>query len=90
MAEMTSDEPTTTANDSPWLTAPEAAARAKCSTKFLYRAIRAGKLRAVRLGARNDIRIHVGWLDAWLLAATVLNPDAPGDDVPIPLAFKPR
>jgi len=72
---------------SPWLTAREAAARAKCGINLLYAAIRAGKLRAVRLGARNDIRVHVTWVDAWMSAATVINPDAPGDDHPLPLAF---
>lgn len=76
--------------DSPWLTVPEAAARAKTGRNFIYDAIRAGRLRAVRLGARNDIRIHISWLDAWLTAATLVNPDAPGDDVVLPLAFAGR
>jgi excisionase family DNA binding protein len=88
------DEPTTTTttatttpDESPWLTAREAAARAKCSTKFLYASIRGGKLRAVRLGVRNDIRVHVTWLDAWIASATLINPNAPGDDITPPLAF---
>lgn len=78
---------TAPADVSPWLTVREAASRAKVGVKVIYAAIHAGKLRAVRLGARNDVRVHVQWVDAWMMAATVINPDAPGDDVPIPLAF---
>jgi len=80
---------TTHDDDSPWLTVREAAARAKVGRNLIYDAVRAGRLRAVRIGAR-DIRVHVTWLDAWLAAATLINPDAPGDDVPIPLAFSGR
>ncbi len=89
----TTTEPAATArarDDSPWLTPREAAARAKCGVKLLYASVRAGKLRAVRLGARNDIRIHTDWLDAWMAAATIINPNAPGADVPLPIAFQNR
>jgi excisionase family DNA binding protein len=37
---------------SPWLTAKEAAARARCSEKRIYRSVAAKHLKAVRLGSR--------------------------------------
>lgn len=92
MAITTNDEATTPATTaSPWLTPREAAARAKCGLGSIYAAVRGGKLRAVKLGDRNNIRIHEAWLDAWMLAATILNPDAPGGDVAVgPLPFRGR
>jgi excisionase family DNA binding protein len=63
-----------------WLTVKEAAARAKCSTRLIYENIQRGRLRASRLGTRNDIRILETWLMAWLVSLstpTVINPDAP-------------
>ena len=83
----TATAPTT---DSPWLTPREAAARAKCGVNALYAAVRAGKLKAVRLGARNNIRVHVEWLDAWLNSVVIVNPDAPGADHVPPLSFGKR
>lgn len=74
----------TPTTNTPWLTPPQAAARAQCGVKLLYAAIRAGRLKAVRLGARQQIRIHETWLDAWMLAAEIVNPDAPGEDRPLP------
>jgi excisionase family DNA binding protein len=77
-----------------WLTVKEAAARAKCSTRLIYENIQRGRLRASRLGTRNDIRILDAWLTAWLFSLstpTVVNPDAPelvGD--PQPLTFTRR
>jgi excisionase family DNA binding protein len=65
----------------PWLTPQQAAQRAQCSKKLVYNAVRAGKLKAARLGVRNDIRIHADWLDAWIAAAAItVNPHAPGPD----------
>jgi hypothetical protein len=37
--------------------------------KLLYREIRAGRLRAVTIGNRRDLRIHRTWIDDWLTAA---------------------
>lgn len=94
MAAPTDELPTTTSTSdesTPWLTPREAADRAKCGLKLIYSNVRGGKLRAVRLGARNDIRIHRTWVDAWMTAATIVNPDAPGDDIlPTAIAFKKR
>ena len=55
---------------SPWLTVKEACLVAKCGAKLLYREIRAGRLRAARIGARRDLRIHVTWIDDWLTASS--------------------
>ena len=72
---------------SPWLTVKQAAARVQCGRETIYHAIADGKLKAVRLGARRQWRVHVDWLDAWLdAAATVVNPAAPGE----PHAFTRR
>jgi excisionase family DNA binding protein len=54
---------------SPWLTVKEAAAVAKCGAKLIYREVRAGRLRAARIGARRDLRIHRCWVDEWLEAS---------------------
>lgn len=54
---------------SPWLTIDEARAVAKCGARLLYREIRAGRLRAARVGGRRDIRIHRDWISEWLLAS---------------------
>jgi excisionase family DNA binding protein len=51
---------------SPWLTVDEARRVAKCGKKLLYGEIAAGRLRAARLGARRDIRIHETWINDWL------------------------
>jgi len=75
-----------------WLTVKEAAARAKCSTKLIYHAVKAGKLRASRLGIRLDIRIYEPWLELWLVGLSTpvpINPAAPGVEPadPGPLPF---
>jgi len=52
---------------SPWLTVEEARRLAKCGDKLLYREIKAGRLRAARLGGRSGgIRIHRDWVTQWL------------------------
>ena len=52
---------------SPWLTIDEARRDVKCGAKLLYREIRAGRLRAARLGGRSGaIRIHKSWVADWL------------------------
>lgn len=38
-----------------------------CSPGLVYREIRAGRLRAVRLGGRRAVRLRRAWVDAWLL-----------------------
>lgn len=49
-----------------WLTVEQARHVVQCGTKLLYREIRAGRLRAARIGNRRDLRIHRSWIDEWL------------------------
>ena len=51
---------------SPWLTVREAAARARCGSKLLYRDVSAGRLKAVRIDGRRSVRFRAEWIDAWL------------------------
>jgi len=51
---------------SPWLTVAEAAAHARCGRKVLYREVRAGRLRAARIGGRRELRLRPEWIDEWL------------------------
>lgn len=51
---------------SPWLTVKEAANRARCSVKILYRAVNAGRLKVVRIGAGRNMRFRGEWVDQWL------------------------
>ena len=53
---------------SPWRTAREAAARARCSTKLIYREVQARHLRAAVVGGRRALRFRDDWIDAWLEA----------------------
>ena len=57
---------TTSPPISPWLTAQEAAGRAKVGSKTIYGAVRAGRLRAARIGGRRELRFLAAWVDAWL------------------------
>jgi excisionase family DNA binding protein len=63
---------------SPWLTVAEAAQRARCGVKTLYREVRAGRLRAARIGGRRELRLRPEWVDAWLdqtSAVVMVSPD---------------
>jgi len=57
---------------SPWLTVNEAAERARCGPKLIYREVRAKRLRAARVGGRRELRLLPEWIDAWLLAQTTI------------------
>jgi excisionase family DNA binding protein len=54
---------------SPWLTIHDGAAWARCGRRQLYEAVHRGKLRAVRVGGRGELRFRREWIDAWLEAA---------------------
>lgn len=54
-----------------WLTMKEAAVRARCSAKVLYRAVGAGKLRHATINERGDLRFRPAWVDAWLEATAM-------------------
>jgi excisionase family DNA binding protein len=58
--------------DSPWIDVNEAAKRARCGVKLLYREIRAGRLQAARVGGRRELRLLTEWVDDWLRAATTI------------------
>ncbi len=49
-----------------WLTVLQAAAEAQVGKKTIYNAVKAGRLRAARIGNRRDIRIHRDWIRQWL------------------------
>lgn len=55
------------AESTPWLTVSEAADRARCGVKTIYREVRAGRLRAARIGGRRELRLLAEWVDAWLV-----------------------
>jgi excisionase family DNA binding protein len=57
---------------SPWIGVKEAARRARCGVKLLYREIRAGRLQAARVGGRRELRLRAEWVDAWLRASTTM------------------
>lgn len=58
------------AQASPWLTVREAADRARCGVKLIYREVRAKRLRAARVGGRRELRLRAEWIDSWLDAYT--------------------
>ncbi len=49
-----------------WLTVEQAAARAQVGEKTIYKEVRAGRLRAARVGGRRQLRFRVEYVDAWL------------------------
>lgn len=57
-------------HETPWLTIPEARTIARCGAKLLYAEIAAGRLRAARIGGKRAIRVHIDWLNDWLVAAS--------------------
>ena len=61
---------TTPPAQTPWLTPKEAAQRARCGVKTIYREVTAGRLRAARVGGRRELRIQPDWVDEWLVATT--------------------
>jgi excisionase family DNA binding protein len=61
------DNPSTA---SPWLTVSEAADRARCGPKLIYREVAAKRLKAARVGGRRELRLRPEWIDQWLDAST--------------------
>jgi excisionase family DNA binding protein len=59
--------------ETPWIGVNEAARRARCGVKLLYREIRAGRLQAARVGGRRELRLRAEWIDAWLNAQTTVS-----------------
>jgi excisionase family DNA binding protein len=56
----------------PWLTVREAAARARCGVKTIYREVEAGRLKAARIGGRRELRLLPEWIDDWLVQSTAV------------------
>ena len=54
--------------ETPWLTVAEAAHRARCGTKLIYREVTANRLKAARVGGRRELRFLAEWIDDWLLS----------------------
>ena len=59
--------PQTSPASSPWITVGAAAKRARCGVKLIYREVSSGRLQAVRVGGRRELRLRADWVDAWLL-----------------------
>jgi excisionase family DNA binding protein len=62
----------------PWLTVVEAAERARCGPKLIYREVAAGRLRAARVGGRRELRLLTEWVDEWLLGNSTYVEVVPG------------
>ena len=62
----------------PWLTVVEAADRARCGPKLIYREVRAKRLRAARVGGRRELRLLTEWVDEWLLGNSTYVEVVPG------------
>jgi excisionase family DNA binding protein len=60
---------------SPWLTVQEAAQRARCGPRVIYRKVQAGRLRSARVGGRRELRLLADWIDDWLLASAPVEVD---------------
>lgn len=54
---------------SPWKTVKEVCQRVKFGRQVVYREIKAGRLRAARIGGRGAVRVHDDWIDEWLIAS---------------------
>ena len=66
------------------LTIHEAADLACCAPQTIRRAVRNGRLRAARTGARREFRFLERWIDEWLI--NQLMPEDQGIDVAIDAA----
>jgi excisionase family DNA binding protein len=57
---------------SPWLTVEEAAARARCGVKMIYRAVKNKRLKAAQIDGRRTLRFLPEWIDDWLRASMTI------------------
>ena len=53
-------------NSSPWLTAGEAGEYLKRSKRYIHAEIKAGRLRAARIGGRKEVLTRREWLDQYV------------------------
>ncbi len=63
---MTRNDAIRPTTESDWLTPAAAAFETHVGKRTIHRAVRRGQLKAARVGGRREIRIHRGWLNAWL------------------------
>ncbi len=52
--------------ESPWMNAREAGRYLRRSRLFVLREVRAGRLKAARVGGRREILTRAEWCDAWV------------------------
>jgi excisionase family DNA binding protein len=52
----------------PWMTAEDAGAYLKRGKRFVLAEIKAGRLRAARIGGRGEILTRREWCDSWVEA----------------------
>jgi len=52
-----------------WFTVRQAAKRAQCGPKVIYRAVGNGHLKAAAIGGRRELRFRAEWIDGWLEAS---------------------
>lgn len=64
-----------------WLDVSQAAARARIGNKLIYREVKAGRLKAARVGGRRELRLRPEWVDAWL--------DQTSQPIELKMAIKP-
>jgi excisionase family DNA binding protein len=57
-----------------WLKVGEAAERARCGPKTIYRAVQRGQLRAARIGGLRELRFLASWIDCWLVGQETEQP----------------
>lgn len=63
---------------SPWMNVRDAATRARCGTRQIRSAVRAGKLKAASLGGRRELRFLAAWVDDWIKATAAVAPSETG------------
>ncbi|HXG72994.1 MAG TPA: helix-turn-helix domain-containing protein [Gemmatimonadaceae bacterium] len=54
-----------------WLTVKQAAARAQVGVATIYHEVRAGRLKAARIGGRRELRFRDAYIDTWLEASAM-------------------
>lgn len=56
----------TESQQTPWMNLGEASVYARRGRRFLAREIKAGRLRAARVGGRGEYMTRGEWIDGWL------------------------
>ena len=69
-SENTKPNPSAVAVPPTWLKIADAAKRAQCGEATIRREVRAGRLRAVKVGGHRSLRFRADWVDEWLQAGS--------------------